>query len=91
MLKENWNIENLKLNVENLFCLVCKLKWKRDRERESFDRISSCGVWGVLDLEEMQKMEKGRLKLSFGGVWASQADGVGWADRFTKKIHKNDK
>ena len=39
-------------------------------ERESFDRISSCGVWGVLDLEEMQKMEKGRLKLSFGGVWA---------------------
>ena len=35
-------------------------------------------------------MEKGRLKLSFGGVWAGQADGVGWADRFTKKIHKND-
>ena len=32
MLKENWNIENLKLNVENLFCLVCKLKWKRERE-----------------------------------------------------------
>ena len=43
---------------------------ERERERESFDRISSCGVWGVLDLEEMQKMEKGRLKLSFGGVWA---------------------
>ena len=71
----SWNVEReleyWKFEAECRKSLLFGLQAEmEERERESFDRISSCGVWGVLDLEEMQKMEKGRLKLSFGGVWA---------------------
>ena len=49
MLKENWNIENLKLNVENLFCLVCKLKWKIERERVLIGSlVVECGEFWIL-------------------------------------------